>query len=224
MQELASKKMKSEVITVMFVDMVGYTKKTAQMSRNQFTDLLNVFDNLSLPVLQKYDGRVIKKIGDAFLVVFQSPTDAILCGIELQKTFHRYSEQRRLRIPLQIRVAVHTGEVIHRQNDVYGDAVNAAARIEGIAKAGQVVFSEPVFSVMNKNEVPFTHLGLHRLKGLKYPIRLFRVMTYQDVVNRRWAAIKRFIKKIIALGIVATLVYFLIRYLWTSTNIFLPFL
>lgn len=216
------KKISSEVVTVMFTDMVEYTKKTAQLTRERFNELLNVFDNLAVPVIREYDGKIIKKIGDSFLVIFQSPTDAIICGIELQKTFKRYSFARQLQVPLQIRVAVHTGEVIHRTGDVYGDAVNTAARIESIAKPGQVVFSEPVWSVMNKNEVPYLHLGMRRLKGLKFPLRLFRVMTHEDLVRKRWREIRNFIFRLLLIGAFLGLIYLIFGFLWEFTDI-LPF-
>jgi class 3 adenylate cyclase len=212
-------KVSSEVVTVMFTDIVGYTKQTAVLSREQFSRLLNIFDNLSLPVFEKYSGKVVKKIGDAFLVFFQSPTDAILCGIELQKAFRSYNLQFKPRIPLRIKVAIHTGEVIHRDNDIYGDAVNIASRIESAAEAGQVVFSEPVFSVMNKNEIPFVYLGLKRLKGAKYPLRIFRVMTQADLVRQRWDFITRVALRLVILGAVGLLIFFIAKFLLASPDI-----
>jgi len=175
----------------MFIDIVGYTKKTASLSREKFDEMHDIFDSLSIPVFEKYGGSVVKKIGDAFLITFTSATDAVLCGIELQNSFRQYNRANKGNIPLQIRVAIHTGEVILRDNDVYGDAVNTAARIEGVAKADHIVFSETVFSAMNKSEIPYIHLGLRKMKGLRYPVRIFRVKSQYDKILKRRKRFKR---------------------------------
>jgi len=201
----------SEVQTVMFTDIVGYTKTTQQLSREEFNQLHDIFDSISLPIFQKYQGHVIKKIGDAFLITFKSPTNAVLCGMQLQNEFEHYNKNTSR--PIRIRVAIHTGEVIVRHDDVYGEAVNTTSRIEGVAGAGEIVFSEAVFSAMNKKEIQYVHLGLKKLKGMKYPLRLFRVKsTYDDILRRR-RAIKSLIKRLIILALVAGLIYLTVKYL-----------
>ncbi len=168
----------TEILTIMFIDMVGYTSKTSKLKREEFNNLHNFFDSLAIPIFTKYEGDIVKKMGDAFLVTFKSPTNAVLCGMELQNTFYQYNKENKYKI--NIRVVVHTGEVLIRDNDIYGDAVNTTARIECITEANKIVFSEEVFSLMNKNEIPYVHLGLRRLRGLKRPVRLFRVKTREE--------------------------------------------
>ncbi len=208
----------SEVLTVMFIDIVGYTKTTAQLSREEFTQLHDTFDNMSIPIFERYGGKVIKKIGDAFLVTFKSPTNAVLCGVELQNVFDHFNKNSKR--PIRIRVAIHTGEVILRHDDVFGEAVNTASRIEGVAGSGQIVFSEAVFSAMNKREVPYIHLGLQKLKGMKYPIRLFRVKSAYDEILRRRRAVSSFFKKLILLGLIALVVYLIFRYVFPYFELF----
>lgn len=212
----------SEIITVMLTDMVGYTSTTAQLNRKEFSELLDVFDKLSLPVFEKHAGKVIKKIGDAHLVTFKSPTDAVLCGIDLQRTFRKYRKDSGQ--PVHIRVALHTGEVLLRENDVYGDAVNTAARIEGIADANHVTFSEAVFLAMNKNEVPCLYVGMRRLKGLPYPIRIFRVKTRQDEERQRLETIQGILTKALVIGVLVIFFSLVLRYLWVYTDFFVALL
>lgn len=216
MQELPQqrKRMSSETATVMFVDLVEYTKTTAGLTREHIDQLLNAFEALPMPVIDRYGGTLVKKIGDALLITFKSPTDAVLCGIALQHTFRRYNITNRLRHPLRIRVAIHSGEVLKRDNDVFGDAVNTTSRIESVAKPGQVVFSEAVFSAMNKNEVPFVNLGWQHLRGLKYPVRLFRVKTKEDEIMQRRQRIKNIVKKIVAIAVVIILILLIGHYVW----------
>jgi len=165
----------SEILTIMLVDMAGYTKATARLKREHFSQLHDAFDNISLPVFQKHGGDVIKKIGDAFLVTFKSPTNAVLCGMDLQNAFLEYNLNFKPIPLIKIRIVIHLGEVIYRNNDIYGDAVNITSRIEGITRPGDIIFTDSVFLAMNKNEIPYKHLGLKKFKGAKYPIRLFLV-------------------------------------------------
>jgi class 3 adenylate cyclase len=165
----------SETATIMFIDIEGFTKRTTKSTREMWFNLQDIFDKVALPVFKKYNGNVIKKIGDCYMVTFNSPTNAIMCGMGLQNSFLNFNKNNLKRKPLIIRVALHTGEVVLKNQDIYGDAVNTAARIEGVTKGGDIVFSESVFLAMNKNEIPFLHLGIFRMKGLKYPVRLFRV-------------------------------------------------
>jgi adenylate cyclase len=203
----------------MFVDIVSYTKTTTNLDRENFNYLHDVFDTICHKFFKEHEGRIIKKIGDAFLVTFKSATEAVLCGISLQNSFYEYNQKHRKQNPLEIRVALHSGEVLHRNGDIYGDAVNTAARVEGITKANHVVFSEPVYAAMNQNEVDYVYIGAKKLKGLKRPLKVFRVRTKKDdIVDRRkktrkfFNKIKRRIIGVIALGITAVLVFLLVRY------------
>lgn len=218
--ETSKKRATSEILTVMFIDIAGYTSTTTHLNRELFSHLHDLFDSISLSIFRKYAGKVIKKIGDAFLITFKSSTDAVLCGIELQNAFDSYNRMHHDDAPIRIRVALHTGEVLIRDGDVYGDAVNTAARMEQITKPGHVVFSEAVFLTINKNEIPFIHLGPKKFKGLKYPVRLFRVKGQYDeflrrrsLKRRKMQVAGRLILTLILLSIIAVAVYYLVRYL-----------
>lgn len=209
----------SEVLTVMFIDIVGYTSTTARLTREEFSALHDFFDNIALPIFKIHGGNVIKKIGDAFLVTFKSPTNAVICGKELQNSFESHSKHAER--PIRIRVAIHTGEVIIKHGDVYGDAVNTAARIETIARPGDIVLSEQTYSAMNQNEVEVISLGLKKFKGIKKPIRLFRVKSSWDEVLRRRKAIKRFITRTILLIILAFLIFITLNLVFPQVSEFL---
>lgn len=202
----------------MFVDIVSYTKTTANLDRENFNYLHDVFDTICKKFFQEHEGKIIKKIGDAYLVTFKSATEAVLCGINLQNSFYEYNQKHKRQQPLKIRVALHSGEVLHRNGDIYGDAVNTAARVEGITKAGDVVFSEPVYTAMNKNEIDYTYIGAKKLKGLRRPLKIFKVKTKKDYLiekrRLRRKKIKKFKKifwKIVILMILILIFYFLFR-------------
>ncbi len=218
--------MQSEILTVMFIDLAGYTQTTARLPRESLSEMHEVFDSISLPIFGRYGGKVVKKIGDAFLSTFKSPTDAVLCGIELQNAFRKHDAERRPPYPLRIRVALHTGEVVLRDGDIYGDAVNIAARIEGIAGPGEIVFSEATFLAMNKNEVPYVYAGKRFLKGVRMPIRVFRVKGHYDRILRRRKQrlrrrrlVRKLLFKVIALSLIVALVAFIAWYLANYTGV-----
>jgi adenylate cyclase len=214
-------KIHSEIVTILIADICGYTKTTSKMGRSEFDFFHEVFDRLSVPIFSRYSGNIIKKVGDAYFVTFKSATDSILCGIELQNAFFNYNNNFKPEHPINIRVVLHAGEVIFRHGDIYGDAVNTAARIESIAKPNHIVFSGTVFLAMNKNEVPFRQIGVKRFRGVEYPVKLFRVVGEYDQLMRRKKirsmiighAVRRIIFWIIFFGMLAAAVYFGSRYI-----------
>ncbi|HEY5720218.1 MAG TPA: adenylate/guanylate cyclase domain-containing protein, partial [Gammaproteobacteria bacterium] len=158
--------MSNRILSVMFTDIQGYTARTSAQSRDATLQLLKRHRDLLLPVLARYGGRLVKGIGDAFLVTFDSPTDAVLAGIAVQETLAAHNAGVPDAQQLRIRVAIHTGEVLLAEDDVYGEAVNIAARIEGIAEPGEVYFTEATYLSMNRAEVPSAEIGYRILKGI----------------------------------------------------------
>lgn len=178
-------------LTIMFTDLKGFTEKTSRISREKMHDLLIIHDELIIPVIRRFGGNIVKNIGDAYLVTFESPTDSVLCGLVIQDCFRNYNNSSNEESRLEIRVAINSGEVELKNNDVFGEAVNIAARIESITEANEVYFTEAVYLAMNKQEVPSSEIGLKRLKGIPEPIKIFRViqdntsLTYQDALKKK---------------------------------------
>ena len=85
--------MDSKVLTIMFTDIKGFTQTTGNRSREGMLDLVKRHDKLLRPIIEYYEGRVVKTIGDAFLVVFESPTNAVLCGMLMQHTLHEFNQK-----------------------------------------------------------------------------------------------------------------------------------
>ena len=203
----------------MFVDLVEYTQRTTQLKREEFNRLHDTFDRLTKPVLHQHQGTIIKKIGDAFLVTFESPTNAVLCGMKLQERFEEYNEQQHKqqeeneKKPLQIRVALDSGEVLIRDNDVYGDPVNIAARVEGITEPGEVYFTEAVYRSINKNEISAIDLGSHELKGVSEPVNIYRVRWHRDA----WEHYKTLALEIAMSVILVILAIYFFKLLFSNT-------
>ena len=168
--------MQTRHLTIMLTDIKGFTSKTASSSRTQVFEMIERHKQLVLPVVEKFKGTLVKTIGDAFLVTFDSPTDAVLCGIAIQDVLKAHNADRNSDDKIEIRIAINTGEVTLTDNDVYGDAVNITARIESIAEAGEVFFTEAVYLSMNKKEVPSSEIGYRQFKNVPEKIKVYRVL------------------------------------------------
>jgi len=167
--------MKTENLAIMFTDVKGFTSKTSAKSRAEIDSMIDVHDTLIRPIFKKFKGNVVKTIGDAFLVTFTSPTDAVLCGMEIQRVLDGYNEEAENE-NIEVRVAINAGEVNVRESDVFGEPVNIAARIEGIAEAGEIYFTEAVYLSMNKQEIPSAEIGHRYLKGIPHEIKVYKVI------------------------------------------------
>ncbi|MEK6805128.1 MAG: adenylate/guanylate cyclase domain-containing protein [Pseudomonadota bacterium] len=169
-------------LTILFVDMVGFTERTSSQSREQNRAMLQAFNRVLLTVISGFGGRLVKSIGDAHLVSFRSPTDGVRCGMAMIDAVADYSTGRATADQIHIRVALNVGEVRIEGRDVFGEAVNVAARVEGLTPPDEIYFTEAVYLAMNKAEVPSEALGESKLKGIPEPVRLFRVPPRQ--INR----------------------------------------
>ncbi len=168
-----------ENLAIMFVDMAGFAERTARQSRNENRDMLRDFTGLLVPLIARFGGRHVKSIGDALLVAFRSPTDSVRCGMAMHDAVASYNNARNSLDPIQIRVALNVGEVRLETDDVFGEAVNIAARVEELTPPGEIYLTGVVYLSMNKAEVPAEHIGEQLLKGVPEAIRLFRVPSHK---------------------------------------------
>ncbi len=159
----------------MFTDLEGFTSQ-AQTDEAGALHLLDVQEELFGPILAAHRGRKIKSIGDGLLLEFPNARDAVECGVDLQRILHEHNAGEG-REPLRLRVGIHLGDVEERGNDILGDAVNIASRIEPLSQVGGVAFSAQVFDQV-RNKVPYQleKLGSKSLKGVREPIDVYRVV------------------------------------------------
>jgi adenylate cyclase len=167
--------MKTSNLAIVFTDIKGFTERTGRQTHDENRRMLRVHDNLMMPVFRAFGGRMVKTIGDAFLVVFPSPTRAVLCGVAIQDRLWDYNRRVDSGKGIHVRIAVNMGEVREERGDVFGEPVNIAARVEGLAEAGEVLFTEAVYLSMNKAEVPSEDRGVHSLRGVSDRVRVYRV-------------------------------------------------
>jgi len=170
-------------LTIVLTDIKGFTDKTSHKSRVEIQTLLDRHKEIVLPILEKRGGHLVKTMGDAFLATFESPTNAVLAGVEAQAALAAYNKGRKPDDRIEIRVAINQGEVNVADDDIFGEPVNITARIEAVADAGDVFFTEAIYLAMNKKEVPSSEVGLLQLKGIPEKVRVYRVKTEHPVEN-----------------------------------------
>lgn len=208
------KKVKSEILTILFADLTSYTELSSKLDRVSFNKMQDTFDALCKPVFKNFNGKIIKKMGDAFLVTFKSPTDALLCSIELQKNFKKYNLEKKPEHSLRIKIGLHTGEILLKKNDIYGDAVNIVARLASSTPSTNIYFTKSVFLAMNKNEIPFSFVGIKRFKGVQRPVHVSKVnwskpkkKSLKDVMEKIYSITF----KLAIVAIIGVAAYFLIK-------------
>lgn len=168
-------------LTILLTDIKGFTDKTSHQSRLEIQSLLDEHKSIVLPLLESKGGKLVKTIGDAFLMVYESPTDAVLAGVAVQEALTLRNSGRPAAERIEVRIAINSGEVNLSDNDIFGEPVNITARIEGVAEAGEVFFTEAVYLAMNKTEVPSSEVGLLQLKGIPEKIRVYKVKREEPV-------------------------------------------
>lgn len=157
---------KRKLTAIMFTDIVGYT---AMMSKDERKTLqtLEKSRQITKPLIEKYNGEWLKEMGDGALSIFQSPVDAVNCAIEIQAALKDD-------VVLNLRIGIHIGDVIFENNDVFGDGVNVASRIEPLASSGGICISERVYDdIRNKPDINAVFIGEKELKNVDRPIKVY---------------------------------------------------
>lgn len=166
---------RTDNLTILIVDMVGFTERTARLSRAQNRALLRRFHRLLRPLARRFHGRVVKSMGDSLMITFRSPTDALHCAMAMHDRCALHNADAPEQERINLRAALNLGEVRVERSDLFGEPVNITARIEALTPPDEIWFSEAVYLAMNKAEVPAEPVGEHRLKGIPEPVRIYRV-------------------------------------------------
>ena len=185
-----------KLAAIVFTDMVGYTA-LAQRDEALALELLGEQREVVRPIIKRHNGKEVKTIGDAFLVQFRSALDAVECAASIQKSLHELNLNRPPERRIVLRVGVHVGDVIEEGDDIQGDAVNIASRIEPIAAPGGICVSAQAYDqTRNKSSLPMVKLERQTLKNVSVPMDVYRVTMPWDQAER--PAVEKLDKKRIA--------------------------
>jgi TolB-like protein/class 3 adenylate cyclase/Flp pilus assembly protein TadD len=157
-----------QLAAIMFTDIVGYTALMGKDEQKAF-ELLNKNRQIQKPIIEHYNGKWIKELGDGVMASFNTVSDAVTAAIQIQQTCNSAKE-------FQLRIGIHLGEVVFENDDVFGDGVNIASRIQALAPPGGIWISESVHhNVANKNNIETIFIRTETLKNVNEPVRIFQV-------------------------------------------------
>ncbi len=162
-------------VTIMFTDVEGSTQMLSSRGFTTSHEIMKAYESVIEEKINEHAGRRIKGLGDGVMVSFGSTRHAVECAIGIQRAIAEYSKQNPER-KLKIRIGINTGEVVEEAGDIFGAAVNVAARVAGKAKGGQILVSEVVRELVGPvSEMKFGYRGRFKLKGFPDRFRLHEV-------------------------------------------------
>jgi adenylate cyclase len=173
---MADERVQRRLAAILAADMVGYSRLIGADEEGTIARQKAHRAELIDPVIATHGGRIVKTMGDGLLVEFPSVVDAVKCAVAVQQSMYDreadVSEDRRI----QYRVGVNLGDIVIDGDDILGDGVNIAARLEGLAQPGGICISAKVFEeIGNKLDVGFEDLGPQEVKNMAAPVRAYRV-------------------------------------------------
>jgi len=161
---------------IVFTDIVGYSA-LSQRDEALAIKLLDAHNSLVRTVVGRHSGREVKTIGDAFLLEFPSALEAVLFAADTQGELRKLRESTRSSGGVSVRIGIHVGDVIHRDGDLFGDAVNIASRIVRVAEGGGICVSSHVRDqVMNKVQYRLEKMPQQSLKNIALEMDLYRLV------------------------------------------------
>jgi TolB-like protein/class 3 adenylate cyclase len=175
---LATERVERKLAALLAADVAGYSRLMGADEEGTLARLKAHRRELIDPKVAEHRGRIVKTTGDGLLVEFASPVEAVRCAGEIQKAMREREGSLPADQRIEIRVGINLGDVIIDEDDVYGDGVNIAARLEGLADPGGVVISSAVFEQV-RDRVPdsFEDLGDQQVKNIARPVRVYRMAT-----------------------------------------------
>ncbi len=170
--EFKFKREHTQVLTVFFIDIADYTQKSTQVDMSVLLKIIKGFEEIVTSTIAANRGSIVKKMGDGILAVFKQPLNAVVAALEVQKKIRDYSAVRVEQEKFQARIGLNTGPVIRRENDIFGEHVNVASRMQGVAQRGDIVLTQATFDEI-KDYVRCIDGGKVPVKGFKDPVMVY---------------------------------------------------
>ncbi|HET6768737.1 MAG TPA: adenylate/guanylate cyclase domain-containing protein [Chitinophagaceae bacterium] len=199
-----------QLAAIMFTDIVGYTGLMGRDEQKAF-ELLKKNRQIQKPLIEQFNGKWIKELGDGVIASFNTVSDAVNAAIKIQQTCNASKD-------FQLRIGIHLGEVLFENDDVFGDGVNIASRIQALANPGSIYLSEAVHnSIANKKEFQTKFTTEQKLKNVKKPVKIYQVIA-EGIVAAHTAPITEKIKKNRTVAIISLVALILLAATYFYTN------
>jgi len=212
---MADERAKRKLTAILSADVKGYSRLMGE-DEKATVETLKTYRGVMGELIRQYRGRVVDSPGDNVLSEFASVVDAVECAVKIQEELKTRNEDLPENRRMEFRIGVHHGDVIEDEDRIYGDGVNVAARIEGLAEGGGICISKTSFdSVKNKLNLGYEHLGDHNVKNITEPVRVYKVLMKPEYAGKvigeerlgqrqwKWAAIGGMAVLFIVIGALA---------------------
>ncbi len=173
---MPSERVERRLAAVLAADIAGYSRLMGGDEEGTLAQLKSFRKTLVDPGIVAHRGRIVKTTGDGMLVEFASAVDAARCAVEIQREMARRNITVPAELRIEFRIGIHVGDIIIDDNDIFGDGVNIAARLEGIAEPGGVCISNDAHrQIRGKIDVAFDDIGEQSLKNIAEPMRAWHI-------------------------------------------------
>jgi adenylate cyclase len=173
---LPNERVERRLAAVLAADVAGYSRLMGLDEERTLARLKTLRKTLVDPAIAAHRGRIVKSTGDGMLVEFASAVDAVRLAVKIQRDIATQNESAEPELRLELRIGIHVGDIIIDDDDIFGDGVNIAARLEGIARPGGICISDDAQrQVRGKIDVVFDDIGVQTLKNIAEPMRSWHV-------------------------------------------------
>jgi adenylate cyclase len=173
-----NERVERRLAAILAADVAGYSRLMGAAEETTLAQLKAVRKTLVDPKIGEHRGRIVKTTGDGMLVEFASAVDAARCAVEVQRDLATQNAGVPRDVRIEFRIGIHVGDIIIDDNDIFGDGVNIAARLEGIAEPGGICISDDAQrQIRGKVDVACEDMGLQALKNIAEPIRAWRMQS-----------------------------------------------
>jgi class 3 adenylate cyclase len=162
-------------VTLLFTDIVGSTAFYSRWGDITGRQMVLVSTDLLFPLIGKYEGRIIKTIGDSIMAAFDRPDRAVDCTVAMQRAIVDHNATATASLCFQVRMGLHHGTAVLDDRDVFGDAVNTAARVETRANGGEILLTGAVRDKLESPEPGLVFVGRESIRGREDPVDLYQV-------------------------------------------------
>lgn len=172
---MARERVQRRLAAILIADVVGYSRLTENDEEGTLARLKQFREELINPAIAEHHGRTVKLMGDGTLVEFVSAVDAVRCAIDIQRCVSELNAAIPTQQRIEYRIGINLGDIVIDGDDVLGDAVNVAARLEGLCGPGEVYLSGTIYDhVDGKLNANFDNLGEQNVKNINKPVRVYR--------------------------------------------------
>jgi TolB-like protein/class 3 adenylate cyclase len=170
---------------ILAADVAGYSRLMGTDEEGTLARLKALRKTLADPKIVEHRGRIVKTTGDGLLIEFASAVDAARCAFEIQRGMAEQNTAVPQQVRIEFRIGIHVGDIIIDDNDIFGDGVNIAARLEGIAEHGGVCISDDAHrQIRGKVDIPLEDMGSQTLKNIAEPMRVWRMRISAEAASR----------------------------------------